>query len=369
MLPDLDELRASTDELHGVELLMMLAGPGGPLCGRAALVSSFGAESAVLLHMAASVDPALPVIFIDTGKHFPETLAYRDLLVRHLGLRDVRVARPDRLTLLQNDRHGRLFAEDPDLCCHIRKTETLETELRGFAAWITGRKRSQGGLRADLETIEVEPSTGRLKLNPLAAWPAGRLEAYQVAHALPAHPLIARGYRSIGCAPCTRPTAPGESPRAGRWSGLDKTECGIHLPWVDRAGCSGNTGGEPMSAASHPPRALRESGPPRWRAGQSTEAVDATLSAGAAPLGPGPSMPRDEILRLLFGRLGDLDGRDAISPRMPPARAVEEVVPDSGLRPLLLADASLAALLPGFRGSVTAGAAALFTIGPAATVS
>ena len=276
--PDLGELSAGCDELDGVELLMLLLGPGGPLARRTALVSSFGAESVVLLHMAAVVDPALPVVFLETGKHFPETLAYRDRLVRDLGLRDVRAVRPDRLALLQNDRHGRLFAEDPDLCCHIRKTEPLEDALRGFAAWITGRKRFQGGLRADLPVIETEPSTGRLKLNPLASWSAERLEAYRAAHGLPPHPLIGEGYRSIGCAPCTRPVRPGESPRAGRWSGIDKVECGIHLV--------------------------------RQRDGQAETAMERRAETAAEgepveawPLGPGAAGTRDEILRPALERL------------------------------------------------------------------
>jgi phosphoadenosine phosphosulfate reductase len=230
LLPDLNAFRSVSGGLDGVDLIRVLAGPGGPLRHRTALVSAFGAESVVLLHMAAEVDPGLPVIFLDTGKHFPETLAYRDQLVRRLGLTDIRTAYPDKTALVRHDRHGRLFEDDPDLCCHIRKTEPLAEELDGFAAWITGRKRFQGGLRTGLETIEPDPSTGRLKLNPLAAWDPSRVEAYRVEHDLPAHPLLARGYRSIGCAACTRPTREGEDSRAGRWFGIDKAECGIHLP-------------------------------------------------------------------------------------------------------------------------------------------
>jgi phosphoadenosine phosphosulfate reductase len=230
VMPNLAELRQASAELDGVELIRVLAGPGGPLRHKTALVSSFGAESVVLLHMAAQVDQALPVIFLDTGRHFPETLAYRDQVVDRLGLQEVRTAYPDRQDLRRHDRHGRLFADDPGLCCDIRKTQPLAEELEGFAAWITGRKRFQGGLRAGLDVIEAEAGTGRVKLNPLATWDAERIERYRVAHDLPAHPLLARGYRSIGCASCTRPTRPGEPARAGRWFGIDKTECGIHLP-------------------------------------------------------------------------------------------------------------------------------------------
>ena len=230
VMPNLAELRQASAELDGVELIRVLAGPGGPLRHKTALVSSFGAESVVLLHMAAQVDQALPVIFLDTGRHFPETIAYRDTLVRRLGLTDIRNAYPDAAELRRYDRHGRLFETDPDLCCDIRKTQPLAEELEGFGAWITGRKRFQGGLRTALDTIEPEGATGRVKLNPLASWDAVQIEAYRVAYDLPAHPLVARGFRSIGCATCTRPTREGEDARAGRWAGIDKTECGIHLP-------------------------------------------------------------------------------------------------------------------------------------------
>lgn len=227
---ELERLRGRYGALDGEALLRALVGIGGPLRRRTALVSSFGAESVVLLHMAAAIDDTLPVIFLDTGRHFPETLAYRDLLVERLGLKDVRSAYPDRAALKRHDRAGRLYADDPDSCCDIRKTEPLADALDGFDAWITGRKRFQGGLRAELDAIEPEAGTHRLKLNPLASWPEMRIETYRVTHDLPAHPLLAKGYRSIGCATCTRPTAPGEDARAGRWFGIDKVECGIHLP-------------------------------------------------------------------------------------------------------------------------------------------
>ena len=228
--PELERLRSRHGHLEGPALLGAVIGPGGPLHRRTALVSAFGAESVVLLHMAAQVDPELPVIFLDTGRHFPETLAYRDQLIEQLGLRDVRTAYPDGALLRRHDRQGRLFADDPDFCCELRKTLPLTEELEGFAAWITGRKRFQGDLRRGLAAIEPEAGTGRLKLNPLASWDADRIEAYRVGHGLPAHPLLAKGYRSIGCASCTRPTTADEPARAGRWFGIDKTECGIHQP-------------------------------------------------------------------------------------------------------------------------------------------
>ena len=191
--------------------------------GRIALVSSFGAESAVLLHLAAGIDPALPVIFLDTGKLFPETLAYRDRLVARFGLRDVRAARPDPAA----DPTGTLWRDDPDGCCGLRKVAPLEAALAPFDAWISGRKRFHGGERSTLPPVEFG-ADWRIRINPLAGWSAGEIAVCFAANDLPAHPLLARGYRSIGCAPCTRPVRDGEDPRAGRWAGLAKTECGIH---------------------------------------------------------------------------------------------------------------------------------------------
>jgi len=195
--------------------------------GRIALVSSFGAEAAVLLHMAAAVDSSLPVIFLDTGKLFGETRRYRDTLIRRLGLHDVRSIEPDAKRLAAEDPQGMLWHSAPDRCCALRKVEPLARALAPFDAWINGRKRSHGASRAHLPL--VEQAEGRIKLNPLANWSAEDVAAYFAAHDLPHHPLEAEGYRSIGCLPCTEPAAPGEGPRAGRWRGHDKTECGIHL--------------------------------------------------------------------------------------------------------------------------------------------
>jgi phosphoadenosine phosphosulfate reductase len=196
--------------------------------GRIALVSSFGTESAILLHMISEIDPATPVVFLDTGKLFPETLAYRDELVARLGLTDVRNIRPDGKQLAAWDPDGRLWQKDVDLCCAIRKTNPLDEALEGFAAWITGRKRSQGGQRANMDLVEAGPD-GRTTVNPLAFWDDAQIEAYFVEHDLPRHPLQAEGYTSIGCATCTLKPRPGEDKRSGRWAGLDKTECGIHM--------------------------------------------------------------------------------------------------------------------------------------------
>lgn len=229
LVDHLEDLRAAYEGLDGLALLRV-ALREGPLAGRTALVSSFGAESAVLLDMVASVDPRIPVIFLDTGKLFEETHDYREDLVGMLGLEDVRIARPEATALGRYDAGGDLARREPDLCCHIRKTEVLERALAGFAGWITGRKRFHGGLRGQMPTIEAEPSSGRIKLNPLAPWSAEDVDAYRRLRNLPAHPLVADGFRSIGCIPCTRPVDEGDDPRAGRWWGLDKTECGIHRP-------------------------------------------------------------------------------------------------------------------------------------------
>ncbi len=202
------------------------------LTGRTAVVSSFGAESAVLLHLVASVDPSTPVIFLDTLKHFPETLAYRDLLIERLGLTDVRIVRPDAERIAERDATELRWSYDPDGCCEIRKVEPLARALADFDASITGRKGFQATTRTALPSFEVDTAdaVGRLKINPLAGWTKADLDAYFYAHDLPRHPLEAQGYLSIGCSPCTSVVQEGEDPRSGRWRGWDKVECGIHTP-------------------------------------------------------------------------------------------------------------------------------------------
>lgn len=194
--------------------------------GRIAVVSSFGADSAVLLHLVAEVDPSTPVIFVDTGRHFPETIAHRDNLVRQLGLRDLRSVGPSPEEVARLDADLSRATWDPDGCCAFRKVAPLEQALRGFDAWITGRKRFQAATRQEMPVFEID---GRhVKINPLAGWSQTEIEAQASRHRLPPHPLAGRGYPSIGCAPCTSPVCLGEDPRAGRWRGLAKTECGIH---------------------------------------------------------------------------------------------------------------------------------------------
>jgi phosphoadenosine phosphosulfate reductase len=191
-----------------------------------ALVSSFGIESAALLKVMADVDPAIPVVFLDTGWLFEETLAYRDTLIEKPGLRDVRSIQPLEETLSRQDPERELWFSDPDACCRIRKVEPLQRALSPFRGWINGRKRFQGGLRADIPVVEQDGA--RLKFNPFANVSREAIEAIFAEAKLPPHPLAASGYLSVGCMPCTSRTSPDEDARAGRWRGRAKTECGIH---------------------------------------------------------------------------------------------------------------------------------------------
>ena len=195
--------------------------------GRIALVSSFGADSAVLLHLVAAVDPATPVVFVDTGMLFAETLAYRDELVAKLGLSRVVSHRPDAAELAAEDAEDFLWAHEPDRCCHIRKVLPLARALEGYDAWISGRKRFQAATREQLPLFEAEGT--RVKVNPLADWSPQDLMTAMDRFGLPRHALVAKNYLSIGCVPCTSPVRPGEDARAGRWRGKAKVECGIHL--------------------------------------------------------------------------------------------------------------------------------------------
>lgn len=195
--------------------------------GRIAVVSSFGAESAVLLHMISEIDPATPVLFLDTGKHFRATLDYRHDLVDRLGLLDVQDILPLEENVKADDPFGALSMTDKDRCCFIRKVEPMARAVAPYDAWMTGRKQFQASTRNALSVFEsVGP---RIRINPLARMSADDLRAYARVHDLPAHPLTTQGYRSIGCMPCTRPVSDDEDQRAGRWAGSEKTECGIHL--------------------------------------------------------------------------------------------------------------------------------------------
>lgn len=228
-----DDAAGLNNRFRDSDTLTMLEGVlDGGLAGEVAVVSSFGAESAVLLHLIGSIDANVPVLFLDTGKHFPATLAYRAALSQRLSLTDVRILAPDPRDVAARDANGLRWSFDPDGCCEVRKVRPLARALAGFDASFTGRKAFQASTRANLPRFELDTSDaeGRLKINPLIDWTAGRIAAYFILHDLPQHPLIAQGYPSIGCSPCTRPVTQGEDARSGRWAGWDKVECGIHRP-------------------------------------------------------------------------------------------------------------------------------------------
>ncbi|WP_425038506.1 phosphoadenylyl-sulfate reductase [Primorskyibacter sp. S187A] len=222
---DVDHLN-STFRHHGAHAVLQEALSGR--LGRIAMVSSFGADSVVLLHMVAIINRRAPVLFLDTGKLFAETLAYQMELAERLNLQNIRILSADAAELSREDPQGALHASDPNRCCALRKSRPLARGLAGFDGWITGRKRFQSAERSCL--AHFERAAGQLKINPLAYWAPQDLNEYMEQNRLPRHPLVARGYPSLGCAPCTQPVRAGDDPRAGRWRGSNKTECGIHLP-------------------------------------------------------------------------------------------------------------------------------------------
>lgn len=223
--PELDRLQESYFPCLGKVNIDGLL--NDPAFRNTVVVSSFGTESAALLHYVSTIRSKIPVVFLDTGRHFPETLSYCDALVEQLGLNLI-IVRPDAKTLAEEDPQGQLHAVYPNACCTIRKTFPLQDALEGFSSWISGRKRFQGAMREALPLIERDGT--RIKLNPFAFWTREDVEQYFNKHDLPRHPLQAAGYPSIGCAPCTRAVIEGENPRTGRWPQMpDKTECGIHL--------------------------------------------------------------------------------------------------------------------------------------------
>lgn len=189
---------------------------------RTALTVSFGGAGVVLAHIASRIDRAVPVLFLDTGFHFPETYAFKEQFAARYGLNLIEL-RP-----LADP--GPLYRTDPDRCCWIRKVEPLQRALAGFDAWISAVRRDQADARAGTELLEYHEIEGRpiIKVFPLAHWRREDVWRYIRRHGIPSHPLLDQGYTSIGCWPCTRPTLPGEAERAGRWRGAGKTECGLH---------------------------------------------------------------------------------------------------------------------------------------------
>lgn len=234
LAPELAEASAALPAADALDRALRKASPAEVIAAalqtvgreRLALVSSFGTESAALLKVMADVDPAIPVVFLDTGWLFEETLAYRDTLIETLGLTDVRSIKPDEQALSRQDPDRELWFSDPDACCRIRKVEPLARALKPFAGWINGRKRFQGGARTDIPVVEDDGV--RLKFNPFANVSREKIEAIYALGRLPPHPLVASGYQSVGCMPCSSRAAAGEDARDGRWRGRAKTECGIH---------------------------------------------------------------------------------------------------------------------------------------------
>ena len=225
----LNETYGSEDAAAIIELATKLFRDDGGI----AAISSFGADSAVLLHMISRVDPDLPIVFLDTGQHFGETLGYRDQLAADLGLRNIINLTPLSASIADKDPDAVLYQADPDLCCAIRKVEPMARAVEPYAAWFTGRKRHQAQTRAEMPVFEAVGD--RIRINPLAAWTTAEQAAYMRAHNLRENPLVAFGYHSVGCFPCTKPVEPGQDARSGRWAGAAKTECGIHLTGLENA--------------------------------------------------------------------------------------------------------------------------------------
>jgi len=191
-----------------------------------ALVSSFGTEAAILLHMISRIRPQLDVVFIDTLKLFTLTHKYREQLTGLFGLQNVKVFTPDQSLIAQHDPTGDLWSKDTEKCCDVRKVTTNNLALKPYDSWITGRKRSHGGSRLHMKKFELVE--GVIKINPLANWKTSNINHYFEKHNIPRHPLYERGFLSVGCHHCSAPASDPNDPRSGRWQGQDKTECGIH---------------------------------------------------------------------------------------------------------------------------------------------
>ncbi len=201
----------------------------GRTFGRSLAVACSMAGDTVLPHLVARVLPGVDVLFLQTGYHFAETLGTRDALASVIDATIIDVL-PLQTVAEQDAEHGaRLYERNPTLCCQLRKVDPINAELAGYEAWVTGIRREDNALRANAQLVEWDPTHQMVKINPLAAWTFDDLLDYAGAHQVPINLLLTDGYPSIGCEPCTRRVAPGEDPRAGRWAGLAKTECGLHL--------------------------------------------------------------------------------------------------------------------------------------------
>lgn len=224
---DLIALNAEFEGQSPQTVLQWLADNQDKTGGPVPLVSSFGADSVVLLHLVSQIDADYPILFVDTRKHFDETLRYRDQIEMQFGLTNLHSITPDPAKMKEEDSFGALWMRDPDACCDLRKTVPLDLAMNDYVGWITGRKRYQTVERANMGIFEHDK--GKLKVNPLATWTAKDVADYVRQNSLPGHPLIPKGFLSIGCAPCTSPVKEGEDVRTGRWKGQSKTECGLHV--------------------------------------------------------------------------------------------------------------------------------------------
>ncbi|WP_029431679.1 phosphoadenylyl-sulfate reductase [Blastococcus sp. URHD0036] len=182
----------------------------------------------LLAHLASRAVPGVNVVFLDTGYHFAETIGTRDWVSGVMPLTLVNVTAPQTVAEQDAEYGPRLHERDPDLCCSLRKVQPLAEALAGYAAWGSGVRRDESPTRTGTRVVDWDAKRGMVKVNPLAAWTDADVDAYIAEHQVPVNPLQEIGYASIGCAPCTRPVAPGEDPRAGRWAGRGKTECGLH---------------------------------------------------------------------------------------------------------------------------------------------
>lgn len=241
---DLDVLNARLETASTEDILRWAWETFAP---EVAATSSFQTQSVPLLHLISRVCPEMPVIFIDTGFHFPETLTFRDQLQARYHL-NIQVIRP---TVTQSeliDEHGEpLYRRDPDLCCYINKVQPLEWVMARMHGWVSGVRRDQTATRQAMQVLQRK-RVDLVEIHPMLNWTKADIAAYRAAHDLPEHPLTRLGYTSIGCAPCTRPVFLGEDERAGRWAGTDKKECGLHLDWNAMAGAQGSGGAEEQGA-------------------------------------------------------------------------------------------------------------------------
>ncbi len=223
---DLDKLNEQFERMQPAEIIRWAVDQFYP---KLAMTSSFGPESGVLLHLVSRVRPDVPVLFLETGYHFPETLEYKNALIKQFGLTRVRDLRADpaRRQKLVTDHAGVPYEKNPDLCCQVNKVEPLDAALNDYDAWMSGIRRNQTDFRKTVRILEYYEGD-RYKISPLAVWTSRETWWYLKEHQIPQHPLYEKGYLSIGCWPCTRPIQAGDDERSGRWAGRAKKECGIH---------------------------------------------------------------------------------------------------------------------------------------------